>query len=281
MDNGIVAGIVVLYNPNVEETIENIKSYIDELDVLYCYDNSLEYHEQFDNLLKCKYIPLYDNKGLAYALTCGCERAIQEGGTILITFDQDTYFEKGCITEMVKYLKEEQDNMCLVSPNIKRFLRDDRGKRIVQSQAMYETKVKEEDWVITSGCAFTSKTYIKSGGFDEKLFIAQIDQDYSYAIKRLGGTVVRIGNVFMYQELGKTIPRKFLGKTVYPPNHPPIRYYYIFRNERYLRKKWKGGNYKKWYAPLYKYLITIILYEDNKIEKLRMIIRGYIEGKTL
>ena len=36
----IVAGIVVLYNPVIGEVLENINSYIDDLDFLYCIDNS-------------------------------------------------------------------------------------------------------------------------------------------------------------------------------------------------------------------------------------------------
>jgi len=34
-----IAGVIVLYNPN-EEVIDNIKSYLEDIEILYAVDNS-------------------------------------------------------------------------------------------------------------------------------------------------------------------------------------------------------------------------------------------------
>ena len=278
MKQNKTGGVVVLYNPNIKETLSNIQTYINDLDILICIDNSNESHEKYlAEIPKITYIALGQNKGVSYALNLGCQKLIDMDCGILFTFDQDTFFEDRCIIKMVDLLIENE-KIC-VSPNVKRVIRKD-GKRVIKEPPMYPVDNEYVKWVITSGCGFSSSLYKKIKEFDSKLFIGQVDMDFCCAVYNSGGKVCRIGNIFMYQELGNAEERRFFWRKVFTPNLAPIRYYYVFRNERYLRKKW-GKKYKGYKAPLLQYIVMVLLYEKRKKEKIYQMIRGYNQGRSL
>lgn len=273
-----VAGVIVLYNPNEDEVIKNISSYLDELDVLYCIDNTNKANNFFESFKKCIYIPNFKNLGLAKALSEGCDRAIKDGASIIATFDQDTIFEPKCISTMVNYINSHKE-VGVVSPNIKRIIRENKKRRVI-NKPWFETNNQEAGYVITSGCVFKASTYKATNGFDIKLFIGQIDQDFCCAVRQINKKVVRIGSIFMYQEMGNGKKHNFFGKEVYAPNLSAFRYYYIFRNERYLRKKW-GKKYNICKVKLYKYILVVTLFENQKLKKLSAMFKGYETGKNL
>ncbi len=274
----LVAGIVVLYNPNIEEIFENINSYIDDLDCLYCIDNSNEVEERFINVNKVKYIPLRKNTGLANALSVGCDMAINDGAKILMTMDQDTMFSEGSVRKLITSVKANQN--IVATPNIKRIIREN-GIRIKQEKPMFPELDACVSWAITSGSVFSDTLYKAIGGFDKRLFIGQIDQDFCTAAIQKGYEIKRIGNSFIYQELGNAQEYNLLGlKKGYAPNLSPMRYYYVFRNERYLRDKW-GVAYKSNRVALYKYFFVVLLFEKKKCGKIKNMITGYLDGKNL
>ena len=103
-------GVVVWYNP-ADDVLNNINSYITEIEKLYIIDNSKDNH---NNLLadykyqnKCEYISLHKNLGLAYALNVGCKKAIKDSFDYVLTMDQDSIFVKITLFEkqrLKKYL---------------------------------------------------------------------------------------------------------------------------------------------------------------------------------
>ena len=66
-----IAGVVILYNPD-ENVINNIKSYLEELDCLYVFDNTETANEILVEKIKClprvRYISFCENKGISFAL---------------------------------------------------------------------------------------------------------------------------------------------------------------------------------------------------------------------
>ena len=62
------AGVTVLYNPD-NSVVESIKTYIDDIEILFLVDNSSKDNSKmFLFNEKIKYIPFLDYKGIAYAL---------------------------------------------------------------------------------------------------------------------------------------------------------------------------------------------------------------------
>lgn len=274
----IVMGIVVLYNPLIEEVKKNIRTYIEELDLLICIDNSNCDNGMNFNNEKIVYLPQNKNIGLSKALILGCEYAISNGADILVTLDQDTFFEKKSLAKLIDRVVKDKNTVFV--PNIKRITRDKFFRRIAENVPIYICKDMEVPWAITSGTTFSVDLYKKVGGFDEKLFIGQIDQDFCTAVYSSYNKIIRIGDSYIYQELGNATIHKIIFKTVYAPNLNAMRYYYVFRNERYLRKKW-GVKYKRNRVSLYKYILVVVMFEKNKYSKIMAMLRGYNDGKKL
>lgn len=274
-----IAGCVVLYNPN-EEVIDNINSYLSDISFLYCIDNSEEINERVVNLLvnnsKIKYISMNGNSGLAIALSTACNEALEYGFDYIITMDQDTRFENDSLSKMKDFCIKNINMYSIIAPNIKLVYLSDE-KKVITNETVYERINQEKSWVITSGSLINLVDYKLVGGFDRKLFIGQIDQDFCCRLAEKNKKIILLGNSVIYQEAGNSCKRKFIRKSVLVPQYSPIRYYYIFRNEIYLRRKW-GTKYKKYKASLLKYLIIILLYEKGKNKKLKSIFIGVIDG---
>ena len=98
-----IAGVVVLYNPD-DTYVDNINSYIDDIDLLYVIDNSDKKHDTPKNK-KIKYIFNDDNIGVAKALNDACNLAIKDNYKWILTMDQDTKFNKDVMKVMKEYIE--------------------------------------------------------------------------------------------------------------------------------------------------------------------------------
>lgn len=269
------AVVIVLFYPN-NEVLNNINSFIKEVDAVYLVDNSAIENSQFQKIKNVVYLPMYNNLGLCKGLNIGCKKAISDGAKILITLNQDTFCPMGTISTLIKMQKKEPYKV--FGTNFKYIYRND-GERIFSDEAAFPTQTKNVIWTITAGNSFTSDTFKKVGGFNEKLFIDNLDRDFCFRLKEKGYPIIRLGEVFIYQEPGNTSTISLGFKVLHIPNLSPLRYFYIFRNEKYLRKKYKD-KYKKYKVNLFEYLISIIFFEHDKVNKLRECIRGYRIGKS-
>ena len=103
-----LAGVVVLYNPD-QKVIQNITSYINEVDVLYLVDNSSKDNSLLFTHEKAKYIPLHGNTGIAHALKVGATKAIDNGFHYLLTMDQDSMFEQNALKSMKSIIDDDAE----------------------------------------------------------------------------------------------------------------------------------------------------------------------------
>lgn len=272
-------GVIVLYNPNIEEVLENIASYIDDLDELICIDNS---DKKIDvnvfNSNKIIYIYMKKNIGLARALKYGVDYAIKKGAKYVAQFDQDSILEKNALKILLKIIRKD-NNIGIVGPNISLIYRTG-NKRVYSQEKKFDRSTKDVDWLITSGSILNCDAYIKIGGFDEKLFISGIDRDVCCKMKASNYRIVMCGSCTLYQEAGNTKEVCFFGKKVHPPYLDDKRYYYIFRNELYLRHKHKK-TYRNIKTNLFKYLVCILLFENNKMVKIHYVIKGIKDRKVI
>lgn len=272
------AVIIVLYNPSVEEVLENIRSYCNEIDAIYFVDNTSTANERFNNVDGVKYMPMYNNLGLCKGLNIGCREAIKDGFDILITMNMDTFCPKGTIKSLISAVENNPEKA--YGTNIKLIYRDSKGKRIFSEEAKFPEKNEEIYWTIMSGNAFSSKCFNAVGGFDESLFIDNLDRDFSFRLRRAGFPIVRLGKIFIFQEFGNMTTFNIGIKKLHIANLSPFRYYYIFRNEYYLRKKYKA-DYNIYKVDLYKYIFSILFFEKDKIKKIKACIKGIRESRKM
>lgn len=269
-----VAGIVIWYNPTLDD-VENIKSYLPFIDYLYIFDNTQEGNNchLLKNLNKnnLKYLSLNENKGIPFALNYIANESYLKNYRWLLTMDQDSYFFKDTFK---KYFLENNifnlNDVGILSPNYYY-----KNKKLEKS-----TKIEELEFVITSGNLINLNIWKKIGGFNEKLFIDEVDHEYCYRLKKKGFKILKYGEVVLNHSLGTSCEKNILGKKIKYIEHNEIRKYYIFRNSLYIMKLYP--EYKKIYIKkILKEIFKILFLEKNKSIKLKNIILGLKDYKKM
>lgn len=286
---GVVA-VIVFFNPddevikNFTNTINNAKAYVEKF---ICVDNTAKCSANLKKYVKTNDITYINNAnegGLAKALNIGCKYAIQDGFKYCILMDQDTVFSEEYFRMLCNKRKELDDNISILCPNIKKIIRNDRNQKEITNYSDYPMEDRFVKLAITSGSMINLLDFDGLGGFDEKLFINHIDRDYSCNVIHNNKKIFRLGNVFIYQEFGNMKKNNMirLGKKEhYAANISPMRYYYSFRNEFYLKKKWGKAYSTEMRSPLVKMIVSVILLENHKFEKLCAMYKGYYESKKM
>ena len=170
MGNNItLAGCVILYKPNFD-AIANVESYIESVQTLFVVDNG-DGSNVINRLLN-KYhnivvIDFNENIGIACALNEVLRRC--DGHyTHLLTMDQDSSFVENSMKNYFEYLNQFDWSKTLgVSPKII----NDVNAPPYSADVIY----KETKRVITSGNIINVNNAIAIGGFDENLFIDEVD----------------------------------------------------------------------------------------------------------
>lgn len=230
-----IAGVVILYHPD-ESVIGNIQTYLPYIDKLYVADNTEgNLSPVASQLMTYKKIQLlYDgsNEGIARRLNEAAQLAIEAGYNWLLTMDQDSHFEE---SELQQYL------LCAGS-----FLYKDTtamfGVAYEKRSSETECNGREAVQLITSGSIVNLKLYDAIGGFDEALFIDEVDLEYCYRAIIKGYKIIRFSNVFMVHHLGSVSYHKSLKNLANSPRvlHSPVRLYYMVRNYLYVENKYKN-----------------------------------------
>lgn len=273
------AGCVVLYKAE-DSVIHNIESYYNEIDVLYVINNDINENDNIkqycQDKINIKYYNLKKNYGIAFALNYGCKLAIKEGYKYILTMDQDSKFKIDSVNKMKKFMNENNQKYGIVGPNAYAMCFDENTNKDLVSYIEVD-KDTEYDWLMTSGSIMNLEAYKKTSGFDDKMFIAHVDIEIGIQYRKLGYKIIKLKDAVLYQHFGNSKPKKFLFWTVHPSYDSPVRMYYLFRNQKYLKRKYPN-NKNMIHIQLYKYIIKIICYENNKLKKLYMALKGYIDG---
>ncbi|STO32267.1 rhamnosyltransferase [Fusobacterium necrogenes] len=266
MKNRKIYGVVVLYNPNISETINNINSYVSELDKLYIIDNSeKENYTRLENYItinkNIEYTWLGENKGIAKALNVGKNKAINEEADYFLTIDQDSSF-KNNFREMINWLINNElllEKVAIISPihNLK------------EKNIKTKNKLEEKEIVMTSGNILNLNLIKNIGDFNEDFFIDEVDHEFCYRIREKGYKILCLNDIELNHKLGNLKNYKFFSVT----NHNYIRRYYITRNRLYMIKRFPELK-KKYIIKNFSDFFKIILFEKNKIKKIKYFFKG-------
>lgn len=269
-----VAGIVTLYHPD-QEVLDNIKSYLSDIDKLYVIDNTpdIENKDVLPKSDKIVYLPNHKNIGVASALNIGARNAIAEGYQWLLTMDQDSKFQKGSIEKMISYIENnDTENVGLITP----------WHVINTGITKPEEAIDHPLEVMTSGNIINLKAFQEVEGFKDWYFIDAIDIEYCMNLNRHGYRIDRLNEVELKHDLGDIEVKHFLNRNFVCSNHNYIRRYYMVRNTFYLCNSYQESfpNYCHFLKRgLRGQLQNIILFEKDKYRKIRNMYRGYRDFK--
>jgi rhamnosyltransferase len=267
-----VAGMVVLYRPD-PKVFENLRSYLDQVEVVYAVDNTEEPQAAFvkalEELPKLRYLSNGKNLGVATALNIGARRAVEDGYEWLLTMDQDSTATPGMVAAMLDCLGQPgAERAALISPfhvQVGGRAREPRGRCAEVLTAM------------TSGNLVRLSAYATVGPFLDELFIDQVDNEFCLRLRSAGFTVWEAGQAVLQHRVGDVRRHRF-PVPMYTTNHQPVRHYYMTRNRLHVGRLYRERfpEYRRSeLRNMAKETLKILLHERQKLLKLRMMAHGY------
>lgn len=271
----IIAGIIT-YNPDCERIKENIEAILPQVDQVVLVDNHSkdqkmirELEKRYQNVTVI-YNP--ENRGVAAGLNQEFHFAQQKGAGWVLTLDQDTVAFSDLIQIYLPFMQDSEQ----VSLTCLRKERDF-DEHLPNNGEPFQYVPK----CITSGNIVRVSAWEKVGGFDEKLFIDEVDNDFCYRLRMAGFRILRVNKDGILHELGNGQRLWLFGHDFIVSNHNAFRKYYIYRNRTYLLRTNPLARQNDSWFKMFKHLVKLILYEDHKGEKLKACVRGIRDGRKM
>jgi rhamnosyltransferase len=274
-NNKLLSGCVILYNPKVF-VFKNIESYLGHLDILYVIDNSEIIDVQFANTLKLisskiVYVPQSKNVGIASALNIAARLAINSKYNWLLTMDQDSYFYDGEFFDIWLIDIGNDGKIGLLAASY--------TDKYDQWQRVYSNNFNEIHFAITSGNIINLEAWSFTKGFEDKLFIDEVDHDYCLKLRKYKYKILTSKKILMGHMIGEfhEMESKAIGEKKKLILHNPSRYYYMSRNVLYVCKRYFFTDVKFVLSRFYyliKMLGKMILIYPEKLTYLKFFLRG-------
>lgn len=267
-----VAAAVVWCNPD-PDVLDNIKTYLNQVEKLYISDNSEpsldnSILEEVKKLKNVEYLGHKSNLGISPALNKASKKAIEDGFEYLITMDEDGVATPDMVNGLLEVIESSRDIGLVAAEHV----------NLKFQKIPAEKTTKEVYYTMTNGNIMSLAAYQKIGKFLEELVIDHLDHEYCLRLKLNGFRVLKTTRAVVLHTLGKASKKKFLFFHLYPTNHSPGRLYYRTRNRFYVDRMYKKS-FPEYVREDRKNMlwefIEMLLYDDNRWEKIRMMIKGY------
>ena len=278
-----VAAIIVSYNPD-SNLFDSINLLLNQVEKVIIVDNgSKEKYVKYIKSInedKIEIILNKENLGIATALNIGVRKALENGYEWILTMDQDSKASPDMVKKMFNVYnsinREERKDILSIFPNFV----DERIQSIEENSNMNSYEYVDAD--ITSGNLLRKEVFEKVGFFDDSLFIDLVDTDFCMRLNEKGIKMIKIRDAVLYHSLGESKTIKGILGSFNTSNHSALRRYYMTRNRFYIWEKYKGLNSftlnrdKKLFK---KEFVKIILGEKDKVNKIKMVLKGYKDYK--
>ena len=259
----MIAAIVILYHPQTEEVLRNIRGFADAVDKVLIWRNSPESIDIPTDLRdKTVLLGRGENDYMAKPLNEALKWCEEQNCDYLLTMDQDSEWEDA-IHFVSRAISAAEPDVAIYAPYVKG-----------------QYKKPEYDYdaesVITSGSLVNVNTARKLGGFREDYQIYWVDGEYCYWARKNGYKVRVLHDCALIQKFGKQTKTLF-GFTT--SNYSPEVYYFLIRNMIWMRREFPQGVSLKTIA--YTLMFTtrgILLGEKNKFRKIHFINKAIVHG---
>tara|TARA_E500000178_G_C16978119_1_gene734380 strand:+ start:860 stop:1780 length:921 start_codon:yes stop_codon:yes gene_type:complete len=281
-----IFAIVVTYHPD-EGLYERIALIRNQVDKVLIVDNnsSIDCLKMISRISKDLDVDVIKNKsnlGVAEALNQGFRFAeiLNKNYSWILTLDQDS----SCCSNLISYLSLTfqqcpfKNEIGIIGTNYK----EKTTGRILHKKTQENQDWEEVKNLPTSGCLTSFNAFCNVGEFRKDLFIDYVDTEYCMRIRRHGYKVLISSKVGMVHPLGyyrKSKLHNWLRGTPMITNYDPLRHYYWTRNGTRLiyENIWRDIKWSinETYYLFFRRIITVLLFEENKIIKIRSIGLGF------
>lgn len=257
MPKTCVVAIIVTFHPDREALLQLLDQLLNQVEYTVIVDNGSDPDLAAALAVRQRpqerFLPLFDNTGIAHAQNMGIHEARGLGAEAIVLFDQDSRPALDMVSSLLAgltRLQQEGQRIAAIGPrylderqkNPPPFLQI-RGLRLVRHQHPPEGEdLVPVDYLIASGCLIPMSTLEEVGGMSVPLFIDFVDIEWGLRASSMGFHSYGCFSATMEHALGDP-PIRFLGKNY--PTHSPLRHYYHFRNAVWLyQQKWVPLNWK-------------------------------------
>lgn len=281
-----VVAIIISYNPdnNLLDSVNLLKNQVEKIIIV---DNGSKKEKVKNiNLIrdidkeKIEVIFNEENLGIATALNIGVKEGLKQGYNWILTMDQDSKCSDNMVKKMFEVYngidEKERRDILSIFPNFV----DERIQSIEENSDMSPYEYVDAD--ITSGNLLKAEVFDKVGLFDDSLFIDLVDTDFCMKLNEKNIKMIKVRDAILYHSLGESQSVKSVFGKFNTSNHSALRRYYMTRNRFYTWEKYKDLNSftlnrdKKLFK---KEFVKIILGEKDKMNKIKMVFKGYKDYK--
>jgi len=293
-----IASVTVAYNGAsvIREHLECLKRQTVKLDEIIVLDNAST--DKTLTLLGSEYpdvtiLQLQQNCGVGGGLAAGISYAArrQQHDWIWI-FDQDSLPEAQCLERLLdahSYVRDEHRKTAVVAPicvhpqtGMMCHGLSWVGDQLLPTALNPSKPVTLVDSVISSGSLIAREAIEVAGLPRADFFMDFVDHEYCLRLRRCGFAIAVARDGCVGHTLGEPAKLRFFGRTKYWSDHAPWREYYMTRNEIFTMWKYypriavKGMTLYRlaWHAA------GIFIFGKRKLECLRMMFRGFIDGRA-
>ena len=260
-----IIAIVALYNPSTND-LKNITNYINSCDICILMDDSDTSSEEvimnyFDEKYRNKILYIWNgtNIGLCASVNRGMEIAEKNGADWILLMNPDSILRDSDIDEFRNFSQKYSGlHIAAIAPQYNY----DRHPR------KRYTGCKRIRWANMSGMCIDVAALRIIGRFDERLFIDGLDMEWGIRAYKKGYEMIEIGSAIMEHHPAETKIYSICGRKIFMYGWAsPIRYYYQFRSNHYMIKKYRSFEAMK--CQIVKLSKVLLLFE-NKREYLKM-----------
>ena len=266
-----ILAVIVTYSPEISLLRKTTNLLSKQVDSILLYDNNSQNFKDIASIQLPQNVIIHsslENKGLPIHYNAAIRYGQENGFDYLLILDQDSSFDDNFLTEYRQNISD--DSICLVP-------------LLVHSNKSYNdsypTKIsgKTESVAssINSGSLLNLKKLPTQIRFDEDLFIDCVDFDFFGKLRKSGFKVLRVNSAKLHISLGNI--NRFGPFFLY--NYSPFRLEKQTRDRIIFIRKHPFSPFTIWLAAFTLFCnAKAVLFEKNRIEKFKAIVRGFAKG---
>jgi len=293
--------IYLIDNASTDNTPELLKEkgYIQELppkELDNPWEKEFEMRNSTDGQnIKLYYVRMHENTGSSGGFYEGVKRAYEKGYDWLWLMDDDAEPKKDALEKLAVYFNKE--NISALACNVifpsgeicyihRGYIDLRKIYPLIQKpleKGKYKKLVEEIDIASFVGILVNRKVIEKIGYPKKEFFIHHDDVEYCIRLRKLGKILLIPDSIIIHKEVAKKgIPKIFLDRKSLRVSYNKFWLtYYGRRNLVWLGKKYSTSKlnfYLGMLKTLIRSVIGVILFDDNKLKRIKLIVSAYIDG---
>lgn len=270
------------YNPDIERLRENVDAIVPQVEQLVIFDNGSENRTDIERIfsVSARIIKSAENLGMAKALNRLAEAAEQGGASDIVLLDQDSVVSAGLVAEEARHRADCVGVVCCLVVD-----------RNHQSEIVETVETCEVKRPITSGSMVNLSAWRSVGGYDERLFVDWVDNEFADNLRAHDFRLIKTPNTIILHEMGRQeyawnapgrndMGEKQASKGYYRQNYPTWRWRDRARSQTITIRKygWSRIGWEERYFFLRATVGRILFLEDNKLDCLLAVLDGCLSG---